>query len=104
MITKKDDYVEEIQYLIDSVPGRELLELLAEEAAELSQAALKMIRVMYSNETNPTNISYVQAQKNLIEEYSDVSLMWYLLGLQNPVKPWENPKVKRWVERIEHAQ
>lgn len=104
MLTNRNNYGAEIQYLIDNVPAREMLELLAEEAAELSQAAIKMIRCIYTQQTNPTPTTEAEAMNNLIEELSDINLLWYMLGLEKPVKAVENPKARRWKERIENAQ
>lgn len=47
-------YIEDKRYVLEHIDRRTLLEQLAEEAAELSQAALKLIRAEgLSN--NPTN-------------------------------------------------
>ena len=48
------------------------LEQLAEEAAELSKAALKLARVIRGE--NPTPVSYAQAVDSLMEEAADVEL------------------------------
>lgn len=47
-----------------------MLEQLAEEAAELSQAALKLARVLRGE--NPTTVTRKEARKHLTEEYTDV--------------------------------
>ena len=47
-----------------------LLEQLAEEASELTKAALKLSRIM--REENPTPVTEQEAINNLIEEFSDV--------------------------------
>lgn len=59
------------------------LELLAEEAAEASHAALKVARVLRGE--NPTPVSLEEAKEHLKEEIADASLMieevvgaWYL--------------------------
>ena len=46
------------------------LEQLAEEAAELSKAALKVARII--RKENPTPVTYEQAIANLEEEAADV--------------------------------
>lgn len=58
--------------MVEKVGRAAMLELLAEESAELSQAALKMARIMRGE--NPTPVTRMQAEKNLIEEYTDVRL------------------------------
>ena len=52
---------------------RTMLEQLAEEAAELSQAALKLIRAM--GDENPTPVTREEAENNLVEEATDVMLV-----------------------------
>ena len=48
---------------------------LAEEAAELCQAALKMVRVM----NNETPVRWAEAQEHLMEEMADVRVMWEMV-------------------------
>lgn len=68
------------EYVLSVLSERELLEQLAEEAAELSQAALKLIRAeKLSNNTTP--ISAGQARTDLQEEFSDVLTVAELLEL-----------------------
>lgn len=79
---------------------RDLLEQLAEEAAELSQAALKMIRA-YKLSDNVTPISRDEAMKNLREEMSDVvSVYWLLSDDERYSFVEENPKFERWAKRL----
>ena len=54
----------------DFLSQPELLAGLAEEAAELAAAALKMRRVY--GDTNPTPVGYMQAKHDLEEEIADV--------------------------------
>lgn len=54
----------------DYLPETEILAQLAEECAELSQAALKLRRVL--DKTNPTPVTEQEARNQLIEEISDV--------------------------------
>lgn len=80
----------------------ELLCQLAEEAAELSQAAMKPRRALIG--INPTPVSYPDAREKLLEEYGDV-----LNAMEAIITPIENTyaidrrmhKRKRWVERLE---
>lgn len=48
---------------------------LAEEAAELCQASLKMVRVM----NNETPLKWHEAKEHLLEEIADVSIMTDML-------------------------
>lgn len=66
--------------MVEKIGRAAMLELLAEESAELSQAALKMARIMRGE--NPTPVTRMQAEKNLIEEYTDVRLCAKDLGLR----------------------
>lgn len=84
----------------DFLPEKEILAMLAEEAAELSQAALKLRRVL--DGTNPTRITYAQAVKSLHEEIADVTLTMDLVGCVNydwvnNIRAW---KMKRWISHL----
>ncbi|MBQ8691258.1 MAG: hypothetical protein IJ516_05490 [Phascolarctobacterium sp.] len=59
---------------------RAALELLAEEAAELSQAALKLIRAKCIT-GNPTPVTSTEAEKKLLEEFVDVMISAELVGI-----------------------
>ncbi len=87
---------------VSSLPLRDLLEQLAEESAELGQAALKCIRAYGLNE-NPTPISEDKALASLKEEANDVLIVLVILGLcdQSAVHDWR--KLVRWAERIQEA-
>ena len=58
------------------LPPRDLYAQLAEEGAELTQAALKCIRAQGFSQ-NPTSLSCEDAVKNLWEELNDVLLVAY---------------------------
>lgn len=60
----------EAREIINTLPYEERLAQLAEEAAELSQAALKLRRAI--DGTNPTLKTVEEAKVNLLEEYGDV--------------------------------
>ena len=57
-------------YMRDKIGDAAMLEQLAEECAELGQAALKLARVL--RKENPTPVTSAEAQKNLSEEFTDV--------------------------------
>lgn len=78
---------------------RTLLEQLAEEAAELSQAALKCIRAEKMSD-NPTPVPLEDAVWNLNEEVYDVLAVAELLNLVPDGTTVNNPKWKRWAMRI----
>ena len=60
----------EARKIIETLPETERLAQLAEEAAELAQAALKLRRAI--DGTNPTPKTIAEARENLIEEYGDI--------------------------------
>ena len=99
---EKKTYEECRNYISASLTTRTILEQLAEESAELSQAALKLIRASGASE-NRTNISVNEAEKNIIEEIRDVLMIIDLLGLglEDLVKKNEVYfKWQRWFKRL----
>lgn len=94
-----------IEYIRENVLERELLEQLAEESAELTQAALKLIRAKgLSN--NPTPKEAEQLKRELMEEFADVSIIVFVLFsfMVTPPFIYENNKIKRWVKRLKEAK
>lgn len=90
-------------YIHSQVPQAELLALLAEEAAELAQAALKLRRVY--DGTNPTPTTELSAAEALREELGDVFLVSILLdeyqGHQLEIDDMMAYKLNRWKDRLE---
>lgn len=84
----------------DFLPQEELLLQLAEEAAELSQAALKVRRVMDGR--NPTPVSYMLAVKNLNEEMADVQLCAEQISCldESLIATAKQSKLSRWLSRL----
>lgn len=92
------------KYVQDTLPTRDMLEQVAEEAAELSQAALKLIRA-YGLSEDPTPTTCEQALSDFSEETQD---LFCVLRLVFPDSRWEcitniddYPKYRRWARRIE---
>lgn len=56
--------------MIEAIGRAAMLEQLAEEAAELAQAALKAARILRGD--NPTPVTLKEAEEHLVEEYTDV--------------------------------
>ena len=89
----------------DYLTRETLLCQLAEEAAELAQAALKERRTL-TNE-NPTPKTYQQAHINLLEEVADV---YVSLGELLSLADWETvahtraEKENRWMQRLEEKE
>lgn len=89
----------------DYLSPPELLAQLAEEAAELSQAALKLRRAMTGY--NPTPVTVAEADTNLIEEVADVNLVLSFLLSDNGIAEMEEIKQrkhKRWLKRLEELR
>ena len=84
----------------------ELLCQLAEEASELAQAALKLRRCITGK--NPTPVTPMQAEANLVEELADVQLVTEVLNrgkrIQKQIDSIAESKLDRWSQRIEEAQ
>lgn len=97
-----DDLFYDSYEAVSDLPNRDLLEQLAEESAELSQAALKLIRSKGMSR-NPTPISEDEALASLKEEVNDVLIILVILGLadQRAVHDWR--KLVRWAERLQEA-
>ena len=78
----------------------DLYNQLAEEAAELAQAANKMVRVLRG--TNPTPKSFDEVRENITEEFSDLALISKILGIQID---WliVDYKLYRWRKRLEET-
>ena len=81
----------------------ELLAHLAEEAAELAQAALKMRRVM--DGSNPTPVTFQEAHEKLLEEITDVENLVTALLYNTPPAVQARAeiravKLERWAERL----
>ena len=84
----------------ERLPLIELLCGLAEEASELSQAALKLRRVF--DGTNPTPVTEEQAIERLYEEIADTFL--YIRQIDINFQNVENiiaEKKRRWEKRLE---
>ena len=86
------------EYIKSRLSTRALYEQLAEESAELCQAALKAIRVGYQE--NPTPVTPEQAGHALVEELFDVLIVADVLGLIPGAAPDDEPKIIRWAERL----
>lgn len=112
MEQKKDTlHRRNMEFILQTLKYDELLCQMAEETAELCQAAMKYRRKM--GNVNPTTISWKKANENLLEEIADVVLLAELLLWYDP-EEWERVeeikkfKANRWVGRLkgegEHEQ
>lgn len=92
-----------INVIKDTLGKDELLCQLAEEAAELAQAALKLRRTL--SDKNPTPVKQCEAEKKLLEEIADVKLCLHVCGFENVREKIEvnriiTAKAARWRERL----
>lgn len=94
------------EYIQNNLSNTEILAQLAEEAAELSQAALKMRRAVLG--INPTPVTVEEALKSVIEEFADVNLCYDLLNIHIPMTYDRTTydrtyitKCQRWADRLE---
>lgn len=87
------------------LPGVELLAQLAEEAAELAQAALKMRRALDGTNWTPKTLEECKAA--LEEEIADVEGVLLALDYVTPLVNYDsvhaiqNAKMLRWARRLE---
>lgn len=99
-----------LEYIAANLSDEDILCQIAEEAAELSKAALKLRRAL--TRTNPTPVSVSEAQNNLIEEYGDVLGAFLVLAskydsvnyINTAVNVNIDTKYQRWAERIKEAK
>ena len=97
------DYID-IEYVANNISELAVLMALAEEATELSKAAMKLARAKGLLD-NPTPISIAQAENDLIEEYND---LLNCVGVLNKMPSLticvdvdlRKRKCRRWAERI----
>ena len=83
----------------------EILAQLAEEAAELAQAAHKLRRAI--DGTNPTPVTVDEARDNLLEEYLDVITCFDLIATPEDwarINCYDGAKLFRWVQRLKEKE
>ena len=96
--------MEDIDYIANNISELAVLMALAEEASELSKAAMKLARAKGLLD-NPTPISVAQAENDLIEEFNDVLSCIWVLNKMPDLKITEDQglriqKCRRWAIRI----
>lgn len=79
------------------VPEAALYEQLAEESVELAHAALKLARI--KRRENPTPVSVEDAMGAVMEEYTDLRLVAFVLEMLWDVDVFEQ-KLLRWYKRL----
>lgn len=91
------NFMNNLTIISDSTPQDVLYEQLAEEASELSQAALKKARKLRGY--SPTPKTHNEIDSNLNEELSDIYLMLLILDLHANFDICID-KAERWVNRL----
>ena len=96
--------MDNIDYISKNISELAVLMALAEEASELSKAAMKLARAKGLLD-NPTPISVAQAENDLIEEYNDLLNCIVMLNKVSGLTVSENTvlrdsKYRRWAVRI----
>ena len=92
----------QIERIQKDVPINDIYMLLAEEASELAQAAIKMCRV--HNINNPTPKQDTEAYNDLVEEYTDVLNVAQRILELKPDWHVGNFKLNRWCKRLDEAK
>ena len=100
----------DLEYIIANLSEEDILCQIAEEAAELAQAALKLRRAI--TQTNPTPVTVEQAADNLVEEYGDTVVACVVYFMKHDlidrkyvdVLEHSNPKYSRWAQRIKEGK
>ena len=88
--------------ITERIPVCELLAGLAEEAAELAQAALKLRRCY--DGTNPTPADPDRQYECLLEEIGDVELYIDQLSINRTViNDYKAAKLERWKRRLKEG-
>lgn len=98
-------FSDDVQFIRENVSDRGLLELLAEEAAELSQSALKLIRIKEDDgyPVNSDKYDFNICRDNVIEEITDVYTCLTLLDVEPDIK-LSYEKIKGMVDRIKQKR
>ena len=95
----------DIEYIRAATPETEVLVQLAEECAELAQAALKLRRAL-KPESSPTSCSVSEAIIQFHEEIADVLVCLRVTGsvggatLLPPIESIMRGKTERWAQRL----
>lgn len=95
-----------VEVIREKLPQEEVLRQLAEEAAEVAQAALKMCRAITG--INPTPVTVQEAYEGLLEEIGDINNCLVALGYDRSLDAVRaslaaNEKLHRWADRLEEA-
>ena len=102
---KKSKTKIDFDYIVENTNTLTILLALAEEASELSQAALKYARALELVK-HPTPVSAEEALQNIQEEFDDLYTVTLVAKYKNLICPWivSNKKIERWANRLREAE
>lgn len=90
---------EKLDRIKKNLPLEEILAQVAEESAELSQAALKYRRAIM--DVNPTPLSQIEAREQFQQEFGDTLLSMLVAGIDSDdVIEIIYKKSTRWCKRL----
>lgn len=100
----------DLEYIAENLSEEDILCQIAEEAAELAQAALKLRRAI--TQTNPTPVTVEQAADNLVEEYGDTAVAMTAYYMKHgaidrkvvDILEQSSTKYNRWAQRIKEGK
>ena len=100
----------DLEYIAENLSEEDILCQIAEEAAELAQAALKLRRAI--TQTNPTPVTVEKAADDLMEEYGDTVVAYVAYSIKRDlidrkyvdILEKSNTKYSRWAQRIKEGK
>ena len=95
----------DFDYIIKNADTLSILLALAEEASELSQAALKYARALELVK-HPTPVSTGEALKKIEEELCDLDIVLRVAQNKKIIYSWSGhaKKIERWANRLREAE
>lgn len=98
------------EFIAEHITEEDILCQIAEEAAELAQAAMKLRRAL--SVTNPTPVDLATATYNILEEFADVYVAKRVflvkctdLAANQPIiDAIIDAKTERWAQRIKESE
>ena len=94
--------IDDIRCIRENTQEAALYEQLAEEAAELAHAALKLARVL--RQESPTPVTPIQAEMAVEEEYNDLLTVAIVATAAKQENLMIEAKLARWAERLKEAE
>ena len=100
----------DLEYIAANLSDEDILCQIAEEAAELAKAAIKLRRAI--TQTNPTPVTVEEAVENFVEEYSDTVVAMTAYYMKHgaidrkvvDILEQSYPQYNRWADRIKESK